>query len=284
MGCILVFVCVVLLQMWLICSSAGGWTWWNAGWGIESSLGWPASWSEGGGLRDRTRCSPGGAGYEDAAPHLPPPPDRWGNSVHSYVRKHLLVINQITSNFNGTFFCLLLFLELSLLPPITLPKSLRDLLQFPLGHCHRCSQAMFTIIYPKLFPLRDTALAGVHRRSAKHAVFFSLPLKKDLTCILTSFSFPVQDHCEFCSLLLLQSLPPNLWPPGVISFPSLSPPPLTHWHIIMRILNVCGSLLNKGPGRSSVCRCLVGQMMDTKLNISELCIPVCVGEVSSSAQ
>ncbi|XP_037553530.1 leucine-rich repeat-containing protein 28 [Nematolebias whitei] len=54
---------------------------------------------------------------------------------------------------------------LSLLPPISLPKSLLDLLQFPLGHCHRCSQAMFTIIYPKLFPLRDTALAGVHRRT-----------------------------------------------------------------------------------------------------------------------
>ncbi|XP_034428614.1 leucine-rich repeat-containing protein 28 [Hippoglossus hippoglossus] len=53
----------------------------------------------------------------------------------------------------------------NLLPPITLPKSLLDLLQFPLGHCHRCSQAMFTIIYPKLFPLRDTALAGVHRRT-----------------------------------------------------------------------------------------------------------------------
>ncbi|XP_072236229.1 leucine-rich repeat-containing protein 28 [Leuresthes tenuis] len=56
--------------------------------------------------------------------------------------------------------------DLSLLPPITLPKSLLDLLHFPLGHCHRCSQAMFTIIYPKLFPLRDTALAGVHRRTA----------------------------------------------------------------------------------------------------------------------
>ncbi|XP_075933931.1 leucine-rich repeat-containing protein 28 [Anarhichas minor] len=55
--------------------------------------------------------------------------------------------------------------DLSLLPPITLPKSLLDLLQFPLGHCHRCSQTMFTIIYPKLFPLRDTALAGVHRRT-----------------------------------------------------------------------------------------------------------------------
>uniref|UniRef100_A0A3Q1I4G4 Leucine rich repeat containing 28 n=1 Tax=Acanthochromis polyacanthus TaxID=80966 RepID=A0A3Q1I4G4_9TELE len=55
--------------------------------------------------------------------------------------------------------------DLSLLPPITLPKSLLDLLQFPLGHCHRCSQAMFTTIYPKLFPLRDTALAGVHRRT-----------------------------------------------------------------------------------------------------------------------
>uniref|UniRef100_A0A3Q3LQI3 Uncharacterized protein n=1 Tax=Labrus bergylta TaxID=56723 RepID=A0A3Q3LQI3_9LABR len=55
--------------------------------------------------------------------------------------------------------------DLSLLPPIALPKSLLDLLQFPLGHCHRCSQAMFTIIYPKLFPLRETALAGVHRRT-----------------------------------------------------------------------------------------------------------------------
>lgn len=55
--------------------------------------------------------------------------------------------------------------DLHLLPNITLPKSLLDLLQFPLGHCHRCSQAMFTIIYPKRFPLRDTALAGVHRRT-----------------------------------------------------------------------------------------------------------------------
>lgn len=36
----------------------------------------------------------------------------------------------------------------------------------PLGHCHRCSGAMFTSVYPKLFPLRDTMLAGVHRRSA----------------------------------------------------------------------------------------------------------------------
>ncbi|XP_012993487.1 leucine-rich repeat-containing protein 28 isoform X2 [Esox lucius] len=46
-----------------------------------------------------------------------------------------------------------------------LPKSLFDLLQWPLGHCHSCSQPMFTIVYPKLFPLRDTALAGVHRRT-----------------------------------------------------------------------------------------------------------------------
>ncbi|KAL2088374.1 hypothetical protein ACEWY4_015273 [Coilia grayii] len=52
-----------------------------------------------------------------------------------------------------------------ILPPILLPKSLLDLLQCPLGHCHRCSQPMFTIVYPKLFPLRETALAGVHRRT-----------------------------------------------------------------------------------------------------------------------
>lgn len=55
--------------------------------------------------------------------------------------------------------------EPGLLPPSSLPKSLLDLLRFPLGHCHRCSQAMFTSVYPKLFPLRDTMLAGVHRRS-----------------------------------------------------------------------------------------------------------------------
>lgn len=55
--------------------------------------------------------------------------------------------------------------ELGLLPPTSLPKNLLDLLQFPLGHCHHCSQAMFTSIYPKLFPLSDTMLAGVHRRS-----------------------------------------------------------------------------------------------------------------------
>ncbi|KAI4903572.1 hypothetical protein NFI96_032909 [Prochilodus magdalenae] len=51
------------------------------------------------------------------------------------------------------------------LPPLMLPNSLLDLLQYPLGHCHRCSQPMFTIVYPKLFPLRETALAGVHRRT-----------------------------------------------------------------------------------------------------------------------
>ncbi|KAK5873547.1 hypothetical protein PBY51_018581 [Eleginops maclovinus] len=55
--------------------------------------------------------------------------------------------------------------DLSLPPPISLPRSLLQLLHFPLGHCHRCSQTMFTTIYPKLFPLRDTALAGVHRRT-----------------------------------------------------------------------------------------------------------------------
>ncbi|XP_062328177.1 leucine-rich repeat-containing protein 28 [Osmerus eperlanus] len=55
--------------------------------------------------------------------------------------------------------------ELSLLPAFLLPKSLLDVLLCPLGHCHRCSQPMFTIVYPKLFPLRETPLAGVHRRT-----------------------------------------------------------------------------------------------------------------------
>ncbi|KAK3533712.1 hypothetical protein QTP70_023971 [Hemibagrus guttatus] len=51
------------------------------------------------------------------------------------------------------------------LPTYLLPTSLFELFQCPLGHCHRCSQPMFTIVYPRLFPLRDTALAGVHRRT-----------------------------------------------------------------------------------------------------------------------
>nr|XP_061796711.1 leucine-rich repeat-containing protein 28-like isoform X3 [Nerophis lumbriciformis] len=55
--------------------------------------------------------------------------------------------------------------DVNLPPAIPLPKSLLELLQFPLGHCHRCTQAMFTVIYPKLFPMRHTALAGVHRRT-----------------------------------------------------------------------------------------------------------------------
>ncbi|XP_035274749.1 leucine-rich repeat-containing protein 28-like isoform X2 [Anguilla anguilla] len=55
--------------------------------------------------------------------------------------------------------------DVKFLPPISLPTSLLELLRCPLGHCHRCSQPMFTIVYPKLFPLRETALAGVHRRT-----------------------------------------------------------------------------------------------------------------------
>uniref|UniRef100_A0A8C0J804 Leucine rich repeat containing 28 n=1 Tax=Chelonoidis abingdonii TaxID=106734 RepID=A0A8C0J804_CHEAB len=58
----------------------------------------------------------------------------------------------------------LAFLPLGdLLTPISLPKSLLELLHCPLGHCHRCSQPMFTIVYPKLFPLRETPMAGLHQ-------------------------------------------------------------------------------------------------------------------------
>nr|XP_020637422.1 leucine-rich repeat-containing protein 28 isoform X5 [Pogona vitticeps] len=49
------------------------------------------------------------------------------------------------------------------LTPISLPRSLLELLHCPLGHCHRCSQPMFTIVYPKLFPLRETPMAGLHQ-------------------------------------------------------------------------------------------------------------------------
>uniref|UniRef100_A0A8C1RRR2 Leucine rich repeat containing 28 n=1 Tax=Cyprinus carpio TaxID=7962 RepID=A0A8C1RRR2_CYPCA len=51
--------------------------------------------------------------------------------------------------------------DVKFLTPFLLPRSLLDVVQWPLGHCHRCSQPMFTIVYPKLFPLRETALAGV---------------------------------------------------------------------------------------------------------------------------
>lgn len=53
--------------------------------------------------------------------------------------------------------------DFSFLTPISLPKSLLELLHCPLGHCHRCSQPMFTIVYPKLFPLRETPMAGLHQ-------------------------------------------------------------------------------------------------------------------------
>ncbi|MEE6513290.1 hypothetical protein FKM82_020829 [Ascaphus truei] len=53
--------------------------------------------------------------------------------------------------------------DFSCMSPISLPRSLLELLQCPLGHCHRCSQSMFTIVYPKLFPLRETPMAGLHQ-------------------------------------------------------------------------------------------------------------------------
>ncbi|XP_006007232.1 leucine-rich repeat-containing protein 28 isoform X3 [Latimeria chalumnae] len=63
-------------------------------------------------------------------------------------------------------YCVLLK-DLNFLSPISLPRSLLELLQCPLGHCHLCSQPMFTIAYPKLFPLRETPMAGLqHGRTA----------------------------------------------------------------------------------------------------------------------
>lgn len=53
--------------------------------------------------------------------------------------------------------------DLNFLSPISLPRSLLELLHCPLGHCHRCSEPMFTIVYPKLFPLRETPMGGLHQ-------------------------------------------------------------------------------------------------------------------------
>lgn len=108
--------------------------------------------------------------------------------------------------------------EPGLLPPTSLPKSLLDLLRFPLGHCHRCSQAMFTSVYPKLFPLRDTMLAGVHRRSdclclRGHAQLSSRPSWD--VCQQTSWAEVallscLKDDGELCGLLLFEWLLPDL--------------------------------------------------------------------------
>ncbi|XP_029396632.1 leucine-rich repeat-containing protein 28 isoform X2 [Mus pahari] len=57
-----------------------------------------------------------------------------------------------------------LWKDLNFLSPISLPRSLLELLHCPLGHCHRCSEPMFTFVYPKLFPLRETPMAGLHQR------------------------------------------------------------------------------------------------------------------------
>nr|XP_048290765.1 leucine-rich repeat-containing protein 28 isoform X2 [Myodes glareolus] len=53
--------------------------------------------------------------------------------------------------------------DLNFLSPFSLPRSLLELLHCPLGHCHRCSEPMFTFVYPKLFPLRETPMAGLHQ-------------------------------------------------------------------------------------------------------------------------
>uniref|UniRef100_F6SV55 Leucine rich repeat containing 28 n=1 Tax=Equus caballus TaxID=9796 RepID=F6SV55_HORSE len=53
--------------------------------------------------------------------------------------------------------------DLNFLSPISLPRSLLELLHCPLGHCHLCSEPMFTIVYPKLFPMRETPMAGLHQ-------------------------------------------------------------------------------------------------------------------------
>ncbi|KAJ8417398.1 hypothetical protein AAFF_G00286250 [Aldrovandia affinis] len=55
--------------------------------------------------------------------------------------------------------------EVNLFPQILLPRILLELVECPLGHCHHCSRPMFTIVYPKIIPLRETALAGVHLRT-----------------------------------------------------------------------------------------------------------------------
>ncbi|GCC34923.1 hypothetical protein chiPu_0013400 [Chiloscyllium punctatum] len=56
---------------------------------------------------------------------------------------------------------------LDLLSPNSLPRNLCKLLFYPLGHCHHCSQPMFTIVYPKCFPLTETPLAALYNGRTK---------------------------------------------------------------------------------------------------------------------
>ncbi|XP_063106016.1 leucine-rich repeat-containing protein 28 isoform X7 [Cavia porcellus] len=83
-----------------------------------------------------------------------------------YVPRHLCQLpslNELSMAGNRLAF---LPLDLNFLSPISLPRSLLELLHCPLGHCHRCSEPMFTIVYPKLFPLRETPMAGLHQGSS----------------------------------------------------------------------------------------------------------------------
>ncbi|XP_012294057.2 leucine-rich repeat-containing protein 28 isoform X3 [Aotus nancymaae] len=83
--------------------------------------------------------------------------------------------------------------DLNFLSPISLPRSLLELLHCPLGHCHRCSEPMFTIVYPKLFPLRETPMAGLHQGARGHT-------KKEV-CLMFLFLHTESSH-ERQSLLI----------------------------------------------------------------------------------
>ncbi|XP_060035316.1 leucine-rich repeat-containing protein 28 isoform X5 [Erinaceus europaeus] len=77
-------------------------------------------------------------------------------------RDHILPLQELAMrSLHHT--CHRLLKDLNFLSPISLPRSLLELLHCPLGHCHRCSEPMFTIVYPKLFPLRETPMAGLHQ-------------------------------------------------------------------------------------------------------------------------
>lgn len=56
---------------------------------------------------------------------------------------------------------------LDLLSPISLPRNLYKLLFYPLGHCHHCSRPMFTIVYPKCYPLMETPMAALYNGRTK---------------------------------------------------------------------------------------------------------------------
>ncbi|KAB0378741.1 hypothetical protein FD755_010319 [Muntiacus reevesi] len=97
--------------------------------------------------------------YVDNSIHLKGLPSFLYNKVKAIgtEKDHVLPLQELaTRTLRHTYHASLK--DLDVLSPVPLPRGLPELL-----HCHRCSEPMFTVVYPKLFPLRETPVAGLHQ-------------------------------------------------------------------------------------------------------------------------